>query len=121
MYGAYINLGLGWNHLNQAKEQAMTGVLLKQSTRINVWLLSLSSGALDSKSESKHTDTGFQFVPITGLRDFMAMDQVFTKAREEGLKQKDRMGAIKTQDRVQRTYFLSSHCLPTSAHRFIIY
>lgn len=42
-------------------------------------------------------------LPITDLCGFMAMDQIFIKAKEEvreKLKQKDRMGAIKTQDRV---------------------
>lgn len=67
-----MHLDLGWDHLIWAREQAMTEGSLKQNSCINIWLLSLASGALDSQihskvpnlCESKHMDTVFPFSPL---------------------------------------------------------
>lgn len=53
MYRVHMHLDLGWDHLIWAREQAITEGSLKQNPYINVWLLSLASGALDSKHVQK--------------------------------------------------------------------
>lgn len=121
LYRAHMHLDLGWDHLIWAREQAITEGSLKQNSYINVWLLSLASGALDSKYVQKSKSVwerthGYclSIFLITGLCAFMAMGQIFIKAKEEvreKLKQKDRMGAIKTQDRVGEPI----SCLPIAS------
>lgn len=121
MYRVHMHLDQGWDHLIWTREQAMTERPWSRTHTLTYGYFLLLLGPLtpnmfkSPKSVWERTH-GYclSIFPITGLCGFMAIHQIFIKAKEEvreKLKQKDRMGAIKTQDRVGEPI----SCLPNAS------